>query len=365
MSPIHIIWFKRDLSIHDNAALCRAAQSGPVVPLYIMEPELWAQPDVSYRQYDFLYHSLRDLNNDLTRLGAPLLVRVGDAVSVFEALRQTHLIAGIYSHQETWNMWTYARDKRVMDWCKHHNIAWHEPVRNGVVRRLKSRDGWARSWHSTMTADLIEPPSNLSGPAMQSDKMPRAADLGLDTNQITTQQKAGRQAAYDTLNTFLTQRGRRYRYEMSSPRTAENSCSRLSVYLAFGTLSIREVAQTAAQARKLVRDTDPYHAKSIDSFFSRLHWHCHFIQKLEDQPNIETTNLHPAFHGLDRYGPEHPHFTAWSIGRTGFPFIDACMRYLNETGWLNFRMRAMLSDLHQGSRQRPRTTDALRCHRCA
>lgn len=342
MTPVHIIWFKRDLSIHDNAALSLAARSGPVVPLYIMEPDLWAQPDVSYRQYDFLYHSLRDLNADLSRLGAPLVVRVGDAVTVLEAMRQSHPIAGIYSHQETWNMWTYARDIRVLDWCKHHNITWHEPVRNGVVRRLKSRDGWARSWHDTMSAALIEPPTSLSGPALRSDKMPKAADLGLDTTQPTTQQMAGRQAALDTLGSFLTHRGRRYRYEMSSPRTADHSCSRLSAYLAFGTLSIREVAHATTQARRHIRDTDPHHAKSIDSFYSRLHWHCHFMQKLEDQPNIETTNLHPAFRGLDRYGPDHPHFTAWATGRTGYPFIDACMRYLNETGWLNFRMRAML-----------------------
>jgi deoxyribodipyrimidine photo-lyase len=94
MTPVHIIWFKRDLSIHDNAALSQAAQSGPVVPLYIMEPDLWAQPDVSYRQYDFLYHSLRDLNSDLSRLGTPLVVRVGDAITVLEALRQSHQSQG-------------------------------------------------------------------------------------------------------------------------------------------------------------------------------------------------------------------------------------------------------------------------------
>jgi deoxyribodipyrimidine photo-lyase len=81
---------------------------------------------------------------------------------------------------------------------------------------------------------------------------------------------------------------------------------------------------------------------ALVSFSGRLHWHCHFIQKLETEPAIEVREFHPALRGL-RPGPADPvRLTAWANGATGYPFLDACMRSLRATGWLNFRMRAMV-----------------------
>ena len=80
---------------------------------------------------------------------------------------------------------------------------------------------------------------------------------------------------------------------------------------------------------------------ALHSFLGRLRWHCHFIQKLEDDPRIEFENLHPAYDVLDRNVNEK-FFKAWKTGNTGFPMVDASMRALIKTGWINFRMRAML-----------------------
>jgi deoxyribodipyrimidine photo-lyase len=81
---------------------------------------------------------------------------------------------------------------------------------------------------------------------------------------------------------------------------------------------------------------------SLKAFESRLRWHCHFIQKLEDEPEIEFRNMHPAYDGMREGEFDTAKFTAWADGLTGYPFVDACMRSLAATGWLNFRMRAML-----------------------
>jgi deoxyribodipyrimidine photo-lyase len=81
---------------------------------------------------------------------------------------------------------------------------------------------------------------------------------------------------------------------------------------------------------------------ALRSFGGRLRWHCHFIQKLEDEPSIEFENMHPLYNGLRENDFDDNFFNAWKLGRTGFPMIDACMRALITTGWINFRMRAML-----------------------
>ncbi len=130
---------------------------------------------------------------------------------------------------------------------------------------------------------------------------------------------------------------------MSSPAAGAAACSRVSAHLALGCVSIREANRAALRAGARLRaEGDAGFAASVASFRSRLHWHCHFIQKLEDEPGIEREALHPACRGLRPVGPAHAaRVEAWATGRTGLPFIDACMRSLAATGWLNFRMRAM------------------------
>ena len=134
-----------------------------------------------------------------------------------------------------------------------------------------------------------------------------------------------------------------YSREMSSPVTAESACSRLSPYLAYGALSMREVYQAAEErASQISRERPAGHtawARSIRSFTARLHWHCHFMQKLESEPEIEWEPFAKIYIGM-RPRPGNPaYLKAWSEGRTGYPFIDAAMRYLNAHGWINFRMR--------------------------
>lgn len=80
----------------------------------------------------------------------------------------------------------------------------------------------------------------------------------------------------------------------------------------------------------------------MQSFQARLAWRDHFMQKLEDEPRIETQCLHSAYEDLRPKEPDPARLCAWEAGETGMPFVDACMRYLTATGWLNFRMRSML-----------------------
>jgi deoxyribodipyrimidine photo-lyase len=128
---------------------------------------------------------------------------------------------------------------------------------------------------------------------------------------------------------------------MSSPLAGADACSRLSVPLSTGAISIREALAICYRARD---GQTAVPRTAIDSLISRLHWHCHFIQKLESEPQMEHRSVHPA-HERARMATvdNDPTLLAWATGRSGYPFADACMRSLIATGWLNFRMRAMVT----------------------
>lgn len=344
---VQLVWFKRDLRIEDHAALHEASERGRVLPLYIVEPRLWQQPDASRRQFNFLRQSLAELDAALTRLGQPLVIRTGDAIDVLDEIHRTHGVAALWSHEETGNGWTFARDKTVAAWARAHSIPWHEHRQHGVERRIKSRDGWAARWDRMMAAPIVEPPHKLAPvETIVSEAMPSSDDLGLENDGCLDQQPGGRSHGLALLHSFLNGRGRTYRRAMSTPLEGADACSRLSPHLAFGTVSMRETTQlTWARMRELKgepgRDAADMRSALV-SFSGRLHWHCHFIQKLESEPAIEFREFHPALRGL-RPGPADPvRLKAWANGETGYPFLDACMRSLRATGWLNFRMRAMV-----------------------
>jgi len=346
-SPINIVWFKRDLRVVDHRPLTGAIAAGSALPLYIAEPELWAQPDASARQWDFAAESLLELQRSLASLGQPLCVMIGDAVEIFQRLHQRRRIAALWSHEETGNGWTYARDRAVAAWAKGAGVPWREARQFGVIRRLKSRNNWAKAWDRDMAEPITPAPQALA--PIDGDwptHIPTSAQLGLAPDPCPDRQPGGRAEGLKTLRSFLNQRGRDYRYQMSSPVTAFAACSRLSPHLTWGTVSMREVAQASwARIGALTASHDPDAARwraSLISFVGRQHWHCHFMQKLEDEPRIEFENFHRAYDGLRPEVADADRLAAWRDGMTGYPFIDACMRALNRTGWINFRMRAML-----------------------
>lgn len=337
---LSLLWFKRDLRVADHPALAVAAARGAVLPVYIVEPDLWALPDSSARQWAFVAECLADLRRDLAALGQPLLIRVGDAVEVMARLKGLTGFSRIISHEETGNDWTYARDRRVAGWARAQGIEWQEVPQSGVVRRLAGREGWAPRRDAFMAQPLSPPPA-LMPVAEGTGAIPSARSLKLVDDRCAFRQRGGRDQGLQLLDSFLVQRGQNYRSAMSSPLSAERGCSRLSPYLAFGALSAREVVQATDAAKLRCRGQSGWGA-SLRSFEARMAWRDHFIQKLEDEPALETRALHPAMDDLRPRTPDSARLGAWQRGETGLPFVDACMRYLRATGWLNFRMRAML-----------------------
>lgn len=341
MANIQLVWFKRDLRIHDHVPLCEAALRGRLLPLYIAEPDYWKGADTSGRHWEVVRESLIELREALHQLGLPLIIRKGDAIDVLENLRREHSIQALWSHEETGNAFTFERDKRVASWAKANGIEWTEVPQFGVVRRLKQRGGWVKHWEAHMNQPVQAMPAMME--AVQnivSEPIPTTQELAIQQDVCPHRQRGGRKLALKYLDSFFAERGLSYHYQMSSPNTAPQACSRLSVPLSVGAISIREVLQRTVYERELAKNSDRYRA--FTAFEARLHWHCHFIQKFESEPGLEFRNMNRGFDGMreNQFNPDY--FNAWASGETGLPFVDACMRRLQATGWINFRMRAML-----------------------
>ena len=343
-----IVWFKRDLRVADHAALHAAAQRGPILCLYIIEPSVWAQPDTAHQHYLFLLESLRDLDADLRRLGGQLHVIASEFVDSLARLMIANPFDAVYAHEETGNDITYKRDLAVGEWCKSNNVEFLEFRQFGVVRKLKNRDDWKNHWDKHVRSPLLPEPAQTSlqfvplpWKTTEAVKLPNPAKLGLALDAPKQRQVGGRQLGLDVLYDFLSDRSAQYRGGISSPLSAPTACSRLSPYLTFGCVSLREVVQSTYYAIAEL-PAGNWQKKGLVAFVSRLYWHCHFIQKLESEPSLEYLNVHRSYDGLRENDWNPAHFEALTTARTGWPLVDACVVMLRETGWLNFRMRAML-----------------------
>ena len=343
--PINIVWYKRDLRVDDHAALHRAAASGvAVIPLYVVEPEYWQQKFSSRRHWHFIYDCLIDLRQQTAALGQPLVVRVGEIQNIVSELHKDYSINGVYAHEESGNQWTYSRDKAFISWCRQHKLPFYQYQNNAVVRRLKSRDHWAQLRQATMSQPLIPPPEQIVPVAgLAEGKIPLPDDPMFGDSVQGTVQQGGRFAATAALRSFLTDRSAGYVKHISRPGTADRYCSRLSAHLTWGSLSVREVVE-AINSFLQSPQVSLHHSqrRSLSAFSSRLSWRCHFIQKLEDQPQIEFKCMHSAYETIRHLEGDLSAYTAWAEGNTGYPLVDACMRSLIHRGWITFRMRAML-----------------------
>jgi deoxyribodipyrimidine photo-lyase len=348
-----VVWFKRDLRLHDHAPLAQAAARGPVVALHISEPSLLASDLFDAGHAQFIHQSLADLAQAMAARGGCLVRRWGEAVPVLDALHAATRFTHLWSHEEVGQRLTWDRDRAVLAWCRARGVVWTELPQCGVFRPLKTRNGWAARWDRRMAAPLIAAPVRIhAAPGVPVQHPPP----GLQPRHGAPRplaQPGGEVAGQALLQSFLQARGVDYRRGMSSPVSAEHACSRLSPHLAWGTVSLRTISHAAdaraAELKQLQVDgapIDPRWTGAVASFQGRLRWHCHFMQKLEDAPRIEFQNFARVCDGLrpDAGDPgwRADWFTAWCDGRTGYPMVDACMRALHASGWINFRMRAML-----------------------
>jgi len=347
-----IWWIKRDFRLTDNEALLLALAEGQrVLPLFVFEPSTFLAKESSFFHLHAQWQALKALSDSIESVGGKLQSAQGEVVDVLEQLRCLHGFDALYSHQETGTDISYQRDIKVQEWTAKHKIPWHELPQNGVVRKLHSRDDRQRIFKERMF-DCLPKPAPARIPTWQGscleNTVPEIESIPVSEshchNDSSLLQAVTEQHGLRECERFLTIRGRGYSGGISSPNSAFKVGSRLSPHLAWGTISLRSVFhQSTHRLRELEkqRDGDTMQwKKSIRAFQSRLHWHDHFIQRLESAPRMEFESLNPAYQSV-AYLDDAEVLRAWYLGETGIPLLDACMRCLRSTGFLNFRMRAM------------------------
>ena len=280
------------------------------------------------------------MQRTLSSHGHRLELAEGDALAVLKLIHKQMGIDHLLSYEETGLEVTFQRDLQVAKFCNHMGIHWQEFQTNGVQRKRKDRKGWNRSWHQVMSSDChdtnpaaLKTTSFAQCDPLQTLRTNRLEQWRENQNEMQT---GGPTEAAHVLDSFLSDRGWGYQKFISKPEKSRIHCSRLSPYLAWGNLSMRQAYQSLQQQEKRQGWT-----RAMNAFESRLHWHCHFIQKFEMECRMEFQDINRGYAAQPR-GQDDRLVTAWKQGLTGYPLIDATMRALKATGYANFRSRAML-----------------------
>ena len=359
-----IVWLKKDLRLLDSEAFTEAAKDDYVITLFSLDSNRWNAEDISTRHKIFTLRALMELSSKLEKMKVPLYLANCDLISTLTFFKNQLNHFKLISHEETGNYASFELDKKIQKWCKENGIVWKEMRQNNVIRGLKDRNLWSKKWNQYMRQSclpipifknnkisnsikencFIQPLSKLSfKEVLKFSNIPYPC---FDDASLSIPEKLNEKQNY-LISSFFNERIFDYSKNMSSPLTGEFSCSRLSPFLSVGMISLRSLFQEVTKQReKVIKNKADKRLRDFRSFEKRLHWRCHFIQKLESEPSIEHKCLHPKFNNLRNEGSltnkQEDFLNLWKEGKTGLPFLDACMIYLEKTGWINFRMRAML-----------------------
>ncbi len=253
-------WIKKDFRLSDNPALSYALEANePVLALFILEPSSIHAPDTSPRHINALLQAFRHLRQKVRDAGGECCLINDEVLATLDLLVQIDMsLTAIVSHEEIGLLRTYERDKAVRRWCNTHQVSWLELPQTGVFRGLKDRDKRAQLWREWMikgplptptTAQLqtLQVPDQIMARWSGHQRRWSAEDYGctqiVEAQPMTKRkmQPVSESAAQKVLEDFLERRSLNYSGGISSPNTAFHAGSRLSVHLAWGSITGREV----------------------------------------------------------------------------------------------------------------------------
>ena len=352
-SIIH--WFRRDLRIVDNTALCRAAEVGiPVVPVYIVGDwsgsHSWTGPN---RQH-FLCGCLASLAGNLETLQGRLIIRQGSAVAELRKLALECGAVAIHFNADP-DPFGKSVESAVRGLCAelgiechaHADVALHGPdeILTQSEQPYRVYTPYARNWLDRPKLSPLAKPTALRTPShLASLPLPTVKVWGWEV-PATRIVDPGERAARGRLKEALSGKVQAYAAKRDFP--AANGTSRLSQDLRFGLVSIRTIYAETLQARATAEVAA---MAGIEVFIKELAWREFYFAILHHFPNVLNEEFNADWRGLPWDEPG-ARFDAWKNGLTGFPIVDAGMREVKATGFMHNRVRMITAmfltkDLH-------------------
>ena len=347
-----IVWFRRDLRIHDNKALFHAVkESDEVIAIYFITRPQWQKHHESENKISFWMENLKLLQLELTKLNIPLIISVKDNFDEIPAsvaeIADKHKCCKLYFNEE-YEFNEQARDRSVINALKKIEVTaktFHDrilippgKVLTGQNRPYSVFTPYRKKWVQTVFSQDIQPlpkPKSLScSPSVESSDIKILNQFMTDS--IKNIWPAGEKEAQKRLKYFLTENIHSYHENRDLPAIAGTSS--LSPYLAAGIISIRECFAGILNTVNL-----QYQLPAFDTgpgiWLSELIWREFYTQVLIEFPRV-SKGL-PFKLNTDRLDWEsNPKLLeSWKNGLTGYPIVDAAMRQLKQTGWMHNRLR--------------------------
>jgi len=342
-------WFRNDLRLRDNTALAEAVRScDELAAVYVFDDRILKSPRTGAPRVRFLLACLEKLAAGLEERGVPLLVRRGEPAAEIGLLLEAHGLDVLAFNRDT-TPTAVRRDASVREVAARHGVTLIEP-RDRVVfeaAEIRTKTGgpysvftpYSRRWRERFETDPRLPRRAPRLPRwsgkLDSDPIPDAASLGFGGDE-TRLPAAGEEAARRRLRAFLEERVGRYGEDRDVP--AVDGTSRLSPYLRFGTISVRECVAAARETAA----SQPRLSRGAEKWETELIWREFYAALLEENPRVLRQEWKQEYAKV-RWEDAPEHFAAWCQGRTGFPFVDAGMRQLLDTGWMHNRVRMVVA----------------------
>lgn len=349
-----LVWFRNDLRVTDNPALNTAAESGPVVAVFLISDEQWAQHHVATRRLAFLKGCLLDLENQLETLNIPLVI--GHAASFAQApaalleIASSWHAASIDCNAE-YPLNEQRRDRQVANACataglrfnRHHGGVIVPPgsVSTAAGAPYTVFSPFKRRWLSQLTPDdwSPEPPpkrqaniGDAPGPQLNNQRL-----LALLPDHNDDNWPAGSKEAERRLEIFLSRKAAGYQQQRDIPSQA--GTSGLSPYLSIGAISARTCLAAARELNDQRLNVKPGARPGLDTWISELVWREFYRHVTAAFPHISTGAAFRRETDQLEWRKDPAAFERWCQGMTGYPLVDAGMRQLNETGWMHNRLR--------------------------
>ena len=326
--PLSLVWLRRDLRLHDNAALYHALKSGrPVLPVFIFDRIILdALDDRRDRRVEFLVQEINRLRDELAAMGSTMVVRYGQPIEVWKTLTEQYTIADVFTNHD-YEVYAKTRDKAVGELLAERGIGFHTSKDQTLFERDEVLSGsqspytvftpYSRNWHSKLNPFYLKsyPTEHYFGNFYQTAVLPVPTLADMDFQPV------GESFPARTVPDRLLDSYDKTRDFPALP----HGTSQLSMHLRFGTVSIRDLARQAKQANDR-------------TFLNELCWRDFYFQVLDHFPHVEKESFRREYDRIEWRNNE-TEFDKWCRGETGYPLVDAGMRQLNQTGWMHNRVR--------------------------